>query len=484
MPQLVKDGRAYLSAPVNIAPLVYVRILFGAVMFWEVCRFFHYDWISRYYIKPDFLFKYFGFGWVHPLPGQGMYYLFLLLGLASLFIMVGFWYRRATVFFFFGFTYIFLLDATRYLNHFYLISLVSFLMVFIPANRALSLDVRLNRATWSATAPRWALWMIRFQIGVAYFFGGVAKLSYDWIHGEPIRTWISRKQDFPIVGQFFDQEWMVYFFVIGGIFLDLFIVPLLLWEKTRPWMFTAAVFFHLVNAELFRIGIFPWFMMAMTLVFFPPEVPEKVLNICGLRINPKPENMKVRNRHKNLRGHDRAPAGTMAAAVQGPAAAAVPLWMLAGMGLFVVFQVLMPLRHLLYPGNVNWTEEGHRLSWHMKLRDKEGRLLLKVQSHDTIWYIAPKVFLRKHQLKVVPGHPDLIIQLAHHVGEQFRENGHPHVRVYALTDVQLNFRKPQLLLDSTVNLLQVRPGLAPAPFIVPLKEPLPRIRKLTTNGQS
>ncbi len=36
-------------------------------------------------------------------------------------------------------------------------------------------------------------------------------------------------------------------------------------------------------------------------------------------------------------------------------------------------QCLVPLRHLLYLGNVSWTEEGHRFAWHMKLRDKQGR---------------------------------------------------------------------------------------------------------------
>jgi hypothetical protein len=168
----------------------------------------------------------------------------------------------------------------------------------------------------------------------------------------------------------------------------------------------------------------------------------------------------------------------------GTPVAATPTWVLGLMAFFVVFQVLVPLRHLAYPGNVNWTEEGHRLAWHMKLRDKEGQLLLKVQCQDTTWYLKPKVFLRRHQIPAVTGHPDLIIQLAHHVGQTFREGGHPDVKVFALTAVQLNFRKPQLLLDSTVNLLQVQPGLAPAPFIVPLKEPLLNKRKLTSASQA
>ena len=35
--------------------------------------------------------------------------------------------------------------------------------------------------------------------------------------------------------------------------------------------------------------------------------------------------------------------------------------------LFLGIQFLLPLRHLLYPGNVNWTEEGFRFAWRVML---------------------------------------------------------------------------------------------------------------------
>ena len=79
-----------LFEPSDIAILVYFRIVFGAIMLWEVLRYFEYDWISLYWVDTKFNFSYYGFDWLKPLPGNGMYYLFVVIGILSIFIMVGF----------------------------------------------------------------------------------------------------------------------------------------------------------------------------------------------------------------------------------------------------------------------------------------------------------------------------------------------------------------------------------------------------------
>src|SRR5687767_11157820 len=172
-----------LFKPVDISFLVYFRIAFGAIMLWEVYRFFTSDWITRYYVEPAIHFTYYGFSWVKPWPGRGMYVHFFVLAVAATCIIIGFCYRTAAAVFFLGFTYVFLLDQARYLNHFYLICLISFLLVFLPANRAVSLDALLSRKIRSDTVPAWALWVLRAQVGIAYFFGGIAKLNSDWLRG-------------------------------------------------------------------------------------------------------------------------------------------------------------------------------------------------------------------------------------------------------------------------------------------------------------
>ena len=97
-------------------------VLFGALMLWEVGRYFSHNWIELYYIEPKFHFTYYGFSWVRPWPGEWMHVHFLALGVLAVLILVGLCYRIAAALFFLGFTYVFLLDQARYLNHFYLVT--------------------------------------------------------------------------------------------------------------------------------------------------------------------------------------------------------------------------------------------------------------------------------------------------------------------------------------------------------------------------
>jgi hypothetical protein len=436
---------ARLQQPVDIAPLVYFRVLFGAIMLWEVYRYFGKGWIARYFIRPTFHPNYFAFEWVAPLPGIGMYAVFAALGVLALCILLGLAYRVAAPLFFLGFTYVFLLDATRYLNHFYLIVLVSFLLALLPASRDVSLDVRLKPSLRAKHVPQWMLWLLRLQIGIPYFYGGIAKLSADWLQGEPMRAWLAARTDVPVIGRTFTHEVVVYAFAWGGMLLDLLVVPMLLWRRTRWIAVVLLAAFHLLNAQLFSIGIFPWMMLAATLVFFPPETSRRLLRAFR-------------------RG-----------AAEGSAPRAVanwPRWALALVAVYVVLQLLVPFRHLLYPGNVNWTEEGHRFSWHMKLRDKEGVVMFRVHTAAGEWEVDPDDYLRNHQLDKLVNGPDLILQMAHHVADGLRRRGHRDVRVYATAFASLNGREPQYLIDPAVDLAAESRSLLPADWILPLRKPL------------
>src|ERR1044071_1860190 len=264
---------AALYEPVDISFLVFFRVLFGGIMLWEVYRYFTSGWITRYFVEPAVNFTYYGFSWVKPWPGRGMYIHFFVLGLAAACVMTGFLYRIAAPVLFLAFTYFFLLDQTRYLNHLYLVCLISFLMCFLPAERAGSVDALLRPGIRSEVVPAWTLWLLRAQLGIPYFYGGIAKLNSDWIHGgEPMRIWLSPLTKVPAFGHLFAADWLVYSFVIGGLMLDLLVVPLLLWRRTRLFGFLAAVAFNLMNAVIFEIGIFPWLMLGALLIFFPPDL--------------------------------------------------------------------------------------------------------------------------------------------------------------------------------------------------------------------
>jgi hypothetical protein len=439
-----------LFTPTAIAPLVYFRIGFGAIMLWEVWRYFNNGWIYRYYIEPTFFFTYLGFDWIHPLPGDLMYDFFRIMALLAGFVMVGALYRVSMTLFFLGFTYWFLLDQTNYLNHFYLISLVSFIMIFLPANRALSVDALLRPSIRASSAPNWTLWLLRFQVGIAYFFGGIAKINPDWLQGAPMVYWLAERTDFPIIGHLFTERWMVYLFSYGGLFFDLLVVPALLWRPTRILALLVAVLFHLTNARLFSIGIFPWFMIVATFILFPPDwlSNSRLWRAPGvLPEEDAPFPQRLSNRQRLT---------------------------VALIGVYVVWQALMPLRHFLYPGYVSWTEEGHNFSWHMKLRGKAG---------DTTFYIYDKrtatteevdlsTRLSYRQYDEMATRPEMILQFAHHLADELRARGRENFSIHVRAWASLNGRDWQLMIDPQVDLATTPRDLFYKPWILPLETPL------------
>ena len=439
-------------APVDNASLIFFRLAFGALMTWEVCRYFAYGWIGRYWIEPQFLFKYYGFSWVQPWPGNGMYIHWGVMGVLAVLITVGFLYRLVVPLFFLLFSYSFLLDQALYLNHLYLVCLLALLLSFMPANRAFAIDAWVWPRIRSDVTPAWTLWMLRFQIGVVYFFGGLAKLSPDWLRGEPMRAWLARRTDFPLVGQFFREEWVVYFFSYGGLLLDLLIVPFLLWKRTRVAAFIVAVLFHLMNARMFQIGIFPWLGIAATAMFFPPDWPRRI----------------VRWFRKPKEGAPRHPTS------QAPLMPRFSGVALALIVLYVGIQVFLPLRHLLYPGRADWTYEGHRFAWRMKLHDRVARAKFYVideNSHRES-EVPTRVFLSRTQAGKMAARPDMILQFAHFLSGKLPRTGPKPLRVEARVLASLNGRKPQLLIDQNVDLAAQPRTLRHMPWLLPLTEPL------------
>jgi len=445
---------AALFNPVDISFLIAFRILFGGIMLWEVYRYFTHGWIARYFVEPAVTFSYYGFSWVKPWPGRGMYIHFFVLGLAAACVMLGFVYRIAAPVLFLTFTYSFLLDQTRYLNHFYLVCLISFLMCFLPAERAFSVDALLRRKIRSDVVPAWTLWLLRAQLGIPYFYGGIAKLNSDWIHGgEPMRSWLRPFTHIPPFGHVFAADWVVYSFVIGGLLLDLLVVPLLLWRRTRLFAFIAAVLFNLTNAVIFDIGIFPWMMLGSLLIFFPPDLPRRFARAF---LDSKPQQAAVisENSCPSSVFSQKLVAGLLAA--------------------YLAFQLIFPLRHYLYPGDVSWTEEGHNFSWHMKLRTKGGEAVFTVTHPPSgqSWTIKPKDYLATHQVTKMSTKPELILQFGHYLAEEKRREGYDNVEVRAHVMVSLNGRQPQLLIDPNVDLAREQVTLLPARWIVPLTTPL------------
>lgn len=429
-----------LFSPVDASTLGAFRILFGAVMLWETLRYFVEGRILRYYVEPSFLFAYELFPFVAPWPGDGMYVHFALMAVFALGILLGFHTRLATLLFGLAYTYVFLLDKAQYNNHYYLIILLSLLMVVVRAGRWASIDQW--RRPEPAVVPLWNLLLLRAQIFLVYFYAGVAKLNADWLGGEPMRSWLAARSSYPVLGRFFESEAAAYFFSWGGALFDLSIGFLLLSRRTLPIAFAAILFFNLTNHWLFDIGVFPYLMICATILFDEPDVPRRFLGGSAPPLVADPAD--ARPRHRTV--------------------------VLALCGAYLAVQALLPLRHLLYPGPVSWTEEGHRFSWHMKLRSKRGKVRFWVTDPATgrTWEAEPTADLTPRQIGKMSVRPDMILQYVHHVRDRLRRRGiDPVIRVDAR--MSLNGRPFQPAIDPTVDLAKEPLRLlAPAPWLVPL----------------
>ena len=445
-----------LFDPVDISSLVIYRMMFGLIMIVEVIRYFNNGWIHRYWVRPEHHLTYFPFDFLAPLPEYWMYFLFYAMGVLSIFIILGLFYRFSIITFFFCFSYIFLLEQTRYLNHFYLIVLLSFVMMFLPLHKSASLDSVLFKNNRSETAPAWTLWLMRFMVGVPYFFGGIAKINWDWLRGQPLTIWLADAMDVPVIGQYFDEHWMILFMSYSGLLLDLLVVPLLLFKRTRIPGYLFILLFHLLNTQMFHIGIFPWFMIAATTIYFTPSWPRTITNWIFSGAKPW-----------KFIAPTKAQFGSLGAYTKPQK------WTLGLLAFWVALHCLLPFRHHLYPGDVNWTEEGHRFSWHMKLRTKSGRGDFRVHDKNSgvTYRVDPRDYLRSWQRRKMRCRPYQIWQFAQILKEDFGSRG-MDVAVYADIEASLNGRDFQPLVNPNVDLsAEPRPIFRRSHWIVPLYQP-------------
>jgi hypothetical protein len=440
-----------LFEPVDIASLVVVRIAFGLLMAWEAYRYLVGGSVQRFYVAPRFLVPWPGFEWLTRWPGDGMYwhyYALLLLGLA---IAAGLLYRVSAALFCLGFTYVLLLAQARYNNHFYLICLLSGLLALVPAHRSLSVDAALRPRLRSETAPAWSLWLLRAQVGIVYFYGGLAKLNGDWLQGYPMRLWLENRTGLPLLGTIQEHAWVAVLMSWAGAGIDLFAVPALLYRRTRPFAFAVLAIFHLWNSQIFHIGVFPWLAIPLTTLFFEPDWPRRVFHWPRRLPDPRPSPGWTPSRR----------------------------WLAGFLCVYLGLQLLLPLRHLAYPGDASWTEEAHFFSWRMMLRDKRGLTTYVLTDPDTgeTWRVNPREELDEAQFRKLGGNPSMIQLYARHLARLAQRDGHRRVQVRALSLCSLNGRESEPLVDPEVDLAsQPLRFFGHAPWVTFYTKPLRRER--------
>ncbi len=441
--------RTYLSQTTSAAPLAVFRIAFGVMMCFSIIRFWYHGWIHTLYIQPKFHFSYYGFDWVKPF-GDYTYLLFVICGISSIFVALGLKYRLAIITFFLSFTYIELMDKTTYLNHYYFISLLSFLMIFLPANAYFSVDNLLRKKTYQKV-PKWTIDSVKLLLGIVYFYAGLAKLNSDWLFkAQPLKIWLPSKYDLPFIGDtLMHQNWFHFVMSWSGALYDLTIPFLLLYKKTRVFAFILVVVFHVFTRVLFPIGMFPFIMIVSTLIFFEADFHQKIIKFLKRIFNSKIsfQNIEI------YKLHFKKPV-------------------LIIVSLFFCIQLLLPFRYALYPNELFWTEEGYRFSWRVMLMEKMGLSTFKIVNSKTgsFFYVNNKDFLTAFQEKQMSSQPDFILEYAHYLGDHFKSQGHENIQVFVESYVALNGRLSAPFVDKTVDLYAQKESLKPKHWILPFKD--------------
>lgn len=423
---------AFTNKQYPIEPLITFRVLFGLMMLISTSRFLMLDWVADHYINTQFQFKYFGFEWVSLLPPFWMYALHWLMLISSIGILLGAFYRLSAIVFFLTFTYIELIDLTYYLNHYYFVSIVAFILIFVPAGRAFSIDILRKPQQRISHTPFWVVGIFRLQLGIVYVYAGLAKINETWLfEALPLKIWLPAADKIPVLGWFFKQQITPYLFAWAGMLYDTFIVFFLSNRHTRLFAYLCVLFFHIVVGILFQIGIFPLVMIAATPIFFSADWHQKLWKWLNKFLKFDTYFAVFQAKNKIL-----------------------ACFLL----LFSAFQVLFPLRYLLYTGNIFWTEEGYRFSWRVMLMEKAGTATFYVKDSKTgrEGMVMNDDFLRPHQEKQMAMQPDMILQYAHFLKKHYEKQGITNPKVRAEIYVTLNGKPSKLLFDPNLDLTKIK----------------------------
>ena len=414
----------FLFKHIDNSPLIVFRIIFGLLCFLESFGAMATGWIKRTMIDPEFTFTFIGFEWLQPLPGNWMYAYYAVMGIFGLFIMLGYKYRLSAFGFFVMWTLTYLMQKSSYNNHYYLLILLSGIMVLQPAHRYYSIDAKNNPNIKSISMPYWCSLLFIIQMFIVYTYGAIAKLYPDWLNTQVMELLMLRKQDYPIIGGLLQNKGVHYFLAYGGILFDGLVIPLLLWKKTRKLAFFASIFFHLFNSIVFQVGIFPYMSLGFCLFFFEPKTIRNIF-------------LKKKPLYEDSNDYISKPK---------------PYWV-AFFAIYFIIQIALPLRHHVITDNVLWTEEGHRMSWRMMLRTKSATAIYKVVDKETQKETTVKLndYLTRKQKHGVASKPDFIWQFAQRLKQEYAEKGQD-IEVYVNAYVSVNGRPRAQFINPEIDL--------------------------------
>ncbi|KZS07639.1 Gamma-glutamyl carboxylase [Daphnia magna] len=449
-----------LKDPSNLAV---TRILFGFLMAVDI----HFE---RGFAEVDHRFGGFTqchfplFDFVKPLTFQWMCLVYLLMWLGACGIMVGYNFKLSCLSFVIPYWYILILDKTSWNNHSYLYGLLSILLLFSSANHYCSIDAWINPDIRNKPVLNWNYLLVKFQIFLLYFYAGVKKMDPEWLGGYSMKN-LGSHWVFTPFKIFLTEETIEYYMVhIGGFVLDLTVGVWLLWPKSRPLALFFATSFHMMNAQLFTIGMFPYVCLATLPVFCDDDWPKRWIAKCrGLLRRCLPDATKI---------------ATTTTRENGGKYSAFKITL---MGLYVVTQLVLPWSHSVTQGYNNWTNGLYGYSWDMMVHAWETMhvvVTVKDKTTGRLNYLDTEVFVRNDKWV---GHADMVYQYAHCVKDRLEAVNMTDVAIYVDVWRSLNGRFQQRLIDPRVNLLEAEwSPFRPTPWLMPLLTELSAWRQKLT----
>jgi vitamin K-dependent gamma-carboxylase len=365
--------------------------------------------LQAYYTGADikFHFPYAAFDWLPLFSPDWIYTIVGIQALAGICMAIGFCYRASATAVFLTWGYLWVVESTRsyWQSHYYLETLLTFVMIWMPAARAYSVDawlVRRRGEELPRTVPYWTVLLLRGQLVIAYFYAGLAKLTADWLlDAVPVRWFLAQPH---VTAPY--ERWLgaglqtlksilthpdfAYFISWTGAGFDLAVGFLLLIRRTRIFALTLMMVFHATNHLLIfdDIGWFPLVGILTALIFLDPDWPERLWKWIKRPHFSKPDwkwfagGAVVFPVVGATLGWKLKPNVGPAQAAEGiskPVAFFVVAWLTS--------QALIPMRHFLIPGDGRFTYEGLSFSWRLK---SEARRAFAAQ----IYVIDPRIIAR------------------------------------------------------------------------------------------
>lgn len=410
---------------IDNSPLIVFRIFFGFLLAAESFGAIITGWVKSVFIETPFTFTFIGFDFLNVLHGNSMYFYYVLMGIMGLLIMVGAKYRFAMISFTLLWSGVYLAQKSNYNNHYYLLFLIGILMSFLPANTYKSFDAKWNPSIKTTKMPYWISLVFIVQVSIVYFFAAYAKFYPDWLDGTFTKNLLAGTTTDSELNKLFTKEWFYLFIAYAGILFDLLLVPFLLFKKTRTIALLASLFFHIFNAVFLKIGIFPFFALTFILFFYEPERIRKLF--FKNRVPVLNETYCFKN--KKLIYYLIIP--------------------------FLILQVILPIRHHFIKGDVLWTEEGHRLSWRMMLRQRSGFINIKIvdnQTKKSTIYIPTKNLTSKQAYNLATK-PDFIWQYCQRIKKEYENQD---ISIFIDCQNSINQKPFQVLIDPNQDFMKAK----------------------------